>query len=213
MFFGEGNGFVEIDQTKSRVCRGFDVEDFCFRRDEGFDAFEGSFRAADGDAPVWKFVAHEAVSATVGLRGRDDFVALLERAKKCAGDGSHAGCGGDCSFRALECGDFVFCNRHCGIAVARVNVGAAFACRPEFHLFAGREGEGGSAGDVRADAGADAVLVWFAGVYCQCLRAKRSRRFVCGFTRGVLPHSKAILEAVFEAASTNLAATGESLDG
>jgi hypothetical protein len=46
----------------------------------------------------------------------------------------------------------------------------------------------------------------------QSLHAQCARRFLGGFAGRALLHSKSILEDAFKAASTNLAAAGESLN-
>ena len=142
-------------------------------------AGEIGFDLADGDAERGKHVAHEAVGAAVELRGGDDFVAGFERGEQRVGDGGHAGRGDDGGFGAFERGDFSFGDGERGIAVARVDVGFAFAFGPALHFGGGGEGEGGGAGDGRADRPADAVLIGFAGVDGLGLRAPVLRAGVC----------------------------------
>jgi hypothetical protein len=79
-------------------------------------------------------------------------------------NGGHAGGGDDGGFGAFEGGDFAFGDGERGVAVARVDVGFAFAFGPTLHFSGGGEGEGGGAGDGGADGAADAVAVAFAGV-------------------------------------------------
>ena len=125
---------------------------------------EIGFDLAHGDAEAGEDIAHEAIGAAVELGGGDDFVAGLERGEQRVGDGGHAGGGDDGGFGAFERGDFAFGDGERGVAVARVDVGFAFAFGPALHFGGGGEGEGGRAGDRRADGAADAVAVAFAGV-------------------------------------------------
>ena len=165
-----------------------------------FEAGEIGFDLADGDAEARENVAHEPVGAAVELGGGDDFVAGFERGEQRVGDGGHAGGGDDGGFGAFECGDFAFGDGERGIAVARVDVGFAFAFGPALHFGGGGEGEGGGAADRRADRAADAVAVAFAGVDGLGLGAEGAGRgclaLACGFFGGRGFHDGAILGAV-----------------
>src|SRR5579872_1094732 len=134
VFFGEGDGLLEIDEAHGRVGRRLDVEDFGERGQQAVEAIQVGFDLADGDAEAGENVAHEPVRAAVELRGGDDFVAGFEGGEQRVRDRGHAGGSYDGGFGALERGDFAFGDGERRVAVARVDVGFALAFGPAFHF-------------------------------------------------------------------------------
>src|SRR4029077_6400083 len=78
VFFGESDGFFQIDEAKSWVGGRFDVENFASRSDQALYSFERSGDVAHGNAHVGEDITHQAIGAAVELRGGDDFVALFQ---------------------------------------------------------------------------------------------------------------------------------------
>src|SRR5580698_7710453 len=145
VFFGKGDGFLEIDEAHGGIGGRLDVEDFGERGEQAVEPGEIGLDLAHGDAKAGEDVAHEAVGAAVELGGGDNFVAGFQRGEERVGDGGHARGGDDGGFGAFEGGDFAFGDGERWVAVAGVNVGFAFAFGPALHFGGGGEGEGGRA--------------------------------------------------------------------
>src|SRR6201999_2997860 len=137
VLFGEGDGFLEVDEADGGVGWRLELEDCGEREEQAVEPGEVGLDLADGDAETGEDVAHEAISAAVELSGGDAFVAGFEGGEQRVGDGGHAGGGDDRGFGAFEGGDFAFSDGERRIAVARVNVGFAFAFGPALHLGGG----------------------------------------------------------------------------
>ena len=172
MLFGEGDGFVDVDEAQRGVGGRFDVKSFCAGRHELFDAGEIGADLADGNAHVGKNIAQEAIGAAVELGSGNDFVAAFYSGEKRGRDGSHAGRSDDGGFGAFERGDFFLGDAQSGIAVTGVNVGLVFSLGPELHFFGGRKREGGRADDFCDDGAVDAVTLGFAAMDGLGLRAE-----------------------------------------
>ncbi len=172
MFFGEGHGFVNIDEAKSGIGGRFDVKNFRTGRNKILDAREIGANLTDGDPHVGKNVAHQAICAAVGLGSGDDFVAGLERGEQSGGNSGHAGRGDYGGLRAFEGGNFLLGDGERGIAVARVNVGFVFALGPQLHFFGGGESESGRADDFGDDGAVDPATVGFTAMNGLGLRSE-----------------------------------------
>jgi len=107
----------------------------------------------------------------------------------------------DASFSAFECRYFFFGDTESGIAVAGVNVGAAFSLGPALHFRGGRKGKCGGTANLSADGGANSMFSGFSGVDGE--RAGAGILAAAGSFAGF--HGAIILEGEIAAASTNLA--------